>query len=408
MCMQTVARLIGLIAFIILARILSVADYGKLLFGLAMARMASSSVMMGASGIMIRAWGESTLKGINKYQQIFQISNWYLRRGLSIICLAALGWLMYEVTAQTTRDYISSLMFTYALPLFIFTLYQTYLISVRKVFLSNLMQLVLNIFWLLCALTAWLFHNKANMIALMICSSTSVIACAILIYNFRQFGIKSANAAGNKLSFALVQWGGILLTQIDMIILKFFSTAEDLAYYGTALQLSFIISFVLGAINTNAIAQLSEDYHNKNLDILQKRITYYSQVTASLSVAAMLVLVIAGYWVCQLYGVSYIKSYHVLTLLMLGQMVNVLSGSNGWILNIAGYEKTTAKVFYYSLLTNIILGVALIKPLGVYGLALASSISIAQWNIVLVYFAIKKIGINTTIFNLKKRRLQSA
>ena len=83
---------------------------------------------------------------------------------------------------------------------------------------------------------------------------------------------------------------------------------------------------------------------------------------------------------------------------MVGQTINALSGSNGLLLNITGHEKITTNVFYVAIIINIVLGMALVKELGAYGVAIASAISFSQWNICLVYFVYKKLKINPTAF----------
>lgn len=66
-----------------------------------------------------------------------------------------------------------------------------------------------------------------------------------------------------------------------------------------------------------------------------------------------------------MYGKQYTASYFIFCILMVGQIVNVLSGCVATILNMAGYEKSTCFAFYIALAINILLGVVL-RFIGVY------------------------------------------
>ena len=70
---------------------------------------------------------------------------------------------------------------------------------------------------------------------------------------------------------------------------------------------------------------------------------------------------------------------------MIGQIINVLSGCVATILNMAGFEKSTCFAFYIALFINIVLGFIFTLYWGVYGLAIASSLSMAYWNIHLLF-----------------------
>ena len=73
------------------------------------------------------------------------------------------------------------------------------------------------------------------------------------------------------------------------------------------------------------------------------------------------------------------------------------------ILNMAEYERRTCAAFFIALAINIILGSILTYFYGIYGLAVASSLSMAYWNIHLLIEVVRKIGINPTVFVFKKK-----
>ena len=92
------------------------------------------------------------------------------------------------------------------------------------------------------------------------------------------YGLKTQKPQGSNLSFALMQWGLLLLSQVDIIILKTISSSDKIAIFGVALQLSALVAFVLNAVNSNVLSQIADDYKNCTKEIFQKRITSYTRI----------------------------------------------------------------------------------------------------------------------------------
>ncbi|MDE5041453.1 multidrug transporter, partial [Francisella tularensis subsp. holarctica] len=64
-------------------------------------------------------------------------------------------------------------------------------------------------------------------------------------------------------------------------------------------------------------------------------------------------------------------------------------------------EKSTCFAFYIALAINILLGLVFTLYWGVYGLAIASILSMIYWNIHLLYKVITQIKINPTIIIIR-------
>ncbi|MDE4972335.1 multidrug transporter, partial [Francisella tularensis subsp. holarctica] len=73
-------------------------------------------------------------------------------------------------------------------------------------------------------------------------------------------------------------WGLLLLSQIDIKILKVLETPEDFSLYGVALQLGALVNFVLNAVNSNVLSQIADDYKNFSRKEFQNKITSYTRI----------------------------------------------------------------------------------------------------------------------------------
>ncbi|MDE5001024.1 multidrug transporter, partial [Francisella tularensis subsp. holarctica] len=68
------------------------------------------------------------------------------------------------------------------------------------------------------------------------------------------YTFNSSKPIGSNISFALMQWGLLLLSQIYIIILKVLATPADVALNGVALQLGALVIFVVNARHSNVLS----------------------------------------------------------------------------------------------------------------------------------------------------------
>jgi O-antigen/teichoic acid export membrane protein len=387
------------------ARLISIQDYGQFVFGNSMAKIAAAIAMMGCLGLMVKSWGRSGLTGFERKQYIYHISNWYLYRGLPITIAISLIWFFYSKFINHSDSITIELVaFLYVIPLFVANLNQSYFISIKKPLTAGTILLIMNGFWVIFLIWCHFFNDFSSerlLISLLI--GSLLLATTINFINSKRYGITNVRPQNGSFNFALAQWGSMLLAQIDIILLQFFSDSEQLAFYGVALQLSLLVAFVLGAIVTNVVSQLAEDYNILTKNILQQRVRYYVKIISVFSLIVLIFLYAVGYYICLLFGSAYGASYSILCILLIGQSFNAISGCNGWLLNIAGYEKITAQGFYIAICIKLILGIIFLNYYGVYGVAIASVIALVVWNLIMIYFCYKKLGINPTIitYNFK-------
>lgn len=399
MLVQGLGQVSAFIVAILLARYFAVAEYGAYIFGVTMATIIAVIATLGADGMLARSWGWSALSGEARNHWVFHCHNWFWRRSIPIvILLVAMAW-VFALYSQSTTVWIEIFALSFAFPFLIANLLQSFFVATKRVVFANLIQLGLRLI-MLASVLVFFFYWQAepvSLIAMMLILMTAYIVLIWLKMSHKH-GLVSSKPQGSNLAFMLLKWGNLLLAQIDIVILKIFSTNTNIAYYGVALQLSALVVFVLNAVSSNIIAQVAHDYKHCDRDNFQRKVTGYTRIIVALSSIVLITLIVAGYWITLLYGEDYTKAYGIFCVLMIGQAVNVMCGSVFTILNMSGHEKITCRVFYQALILNIVLGVTLIYPLGVYGVAIASAIAMIYWNIYLVIEVYRKVGVNPTIF----------
>ncbi|ORU34418.1 oligosaccharide flippase family protein, partial [Francisella tularensis] len=88
MTVQALGQGCAFITAILLARHLTISDYGFYIFGVTVATILAVIATMGGGGILARTWGKSEL--VDKFQrnkETFLVHNWYFKRGFTIVII---------------------------------------------------------------------------------------------------------------------------------------------------------------------------------------------------------------------------------------------------------------------------------------------------------------------------------
>ena len=94
-----------------------------------------------------------------------------------------------------------------------------------------------------------------------------------------------------------------------------------------------------------------------------------------------------------------------LIILCIGQIINVTTGSVGALMTMTGLESITTKIILFSIFLNVILNFFFILSFGINGAAIATAITIACSNILMLYFTHKEIRINPSPIRLIKWKI---
>ena len=122
-----------------------------------------------------------------------------------------------------------------------------------------------------------------------------------------------------------------------------------------------------------------------------------AQINFTLTGLTVLVLVVYGERVLNLFGLEFVSAYNALTVLLIGQIGNALAGPVGLLLNMTGHQNSSAKIMLLSLILSIVACFGLIPRYGVMGASVASALSVILWNGLMLGFVIKRLKINPTI-----------
>ncbi|RZD17751.1 MAG: flippase [Candidatus Acididesulfobacter diazotrophicus] len=168
---------------------------------------------------------------------------------------------------------------------------------------------------------------------------------------------------------------------IDIIILGIFKTSAEVGIYSVAIKLSSIVVLSLLTINTIAAPKFAEFWVKGDKKGLLKIARQSTKIVFWVSFPILLLMVIFSNYILGFFGQGFRMGEIALIMLTLGQFINAISGSVGYILEMTGFQIFTQNIMIASVIINIILNLLLVPKYGIDGAAFASMITLIFWNL---------------------------
>lgn len=216
---------------------------------------------------------------------------------------------------------------------------------------------------------------------------TSVRRAALSIYDTRAW-IASA------IPLAFVAGMQVVNRHTDIVMLGFITAAEDVGVYRVVAQGGILVTFGLQAVNMVVAPRFAQLRNTDDMIRLQRIVTMSARASFLIALPVVFCFVIWGSEILQVvFGPEFVRGHTPLVILAFGQLVNAGMGSVGFLLNMTGHERDTARGVAVAACCNIILNLILIPPFGMNGAALATALTLVIWNALLAYSARKRMGI---------------
>jgi|SaaInlLV_10m_DNA_2_1039722.scaffolds.fasta_scaffold00838_12 O-antigen/teichoic acid export membrane protein len=407
--------ILGFITNIIIAR-----NYGADTVG--MVALVNSFITI-VSLFVLFGTNTSILKLIPQYQVKYSISSSYYLFKKSLILVFGLGvlisillWFTSPIIAENIFKNSDLVPYFMAASLFIFFISakEFNLSALRglhdiKIFsILNLLPSVLTL--VAISITTFYFYDKSTPIYIYILVPASMFFVTLYFVS-KKFKeklplIKEENI--NKIKFNeillisspmfLISGMHLVMSQTDIIMIGMYMSEKDVGLYAIAMKLALLTSFVLNAVNSVVSPKFSQYYHANDMETLKKTAKDSSKLIFYTTFPILIFLIIFGKYILGIFGEEFEKAYLVLVILIIGQMVNSFSGSVGYFLNMTGNQAIYQKVILVGLFINIILNVLLIPLYGLIGAAIATSISLALWNLLALLSMKQKFNFTTVSF----------
>ncbi len=273
-----------------------------------------------------------------------------------------------SILASSVQNVITPASFIALLSLF-------YLIEIKLTSLSLIIIYVVCIFIsLIIAVLVWFKYKSANF-----CFNS----------NFRPELKTSMSALFVMILMAqCVQWAGQLATG------KYLPPA-DIAYFASAQRTAMLASFVLIAVNLIVAPKFASAFSKGNLNKVNHLSRLSSRLMILMATPVLIFMMLLPEFLMSLFGDEYIVAAPLLQIMAIGQFINVITGSVGYLLNMTNHEKDMRNVVLFSGPLAIVLAFVLTKEYGLIGAAYATAIALATQNLLAVVMVKKRLGFNS-------------
>lgn len=182
-------------------------------------------------------------------------------------------------------------------------------------------------------------------------------------------------------------------SEFAILAMGLLSTTDEIGRYRVADSFAGLITLALLAANITVgpkLAALAED--KKKFERLL-RMTTTLVAAVALPLAALLVI-FGGFLIDIFFGPEYISATEFLWVLCMAAFLNAFCGPIALAVNMLGRESINIRAIVLSLIVGGVASLALVPTFGGLGAAIAKLISIFVWNMFLVWYLKRDLGIN--------------
>jgi O-antigen/teichoic acid export membrane protein len=209
------------------------------------------------------------------------------------------------------------------------------------------------------------------------------------------------------LPLLLIAGFSIVLTQTDIVMVGAFLGSHQAGLYAAASKTASLVSLVLIAVTAIAAPMISSLVAQDRHDELQELVATVAQWIFWPSLAIAVFLGILAEPVLGLFGPSFRDANWYLVVLLLGQLVNAVAGSVGYLMILSGHQRQAAWVYGWVAIAHVGFNVVGILLAGTIGAAIATAASFALWNVWLYVLVVKRLDIHSGAFWPLFARLRS-
>ena len=397
---------------ILLARLLGVTQYGIYVYALTCVNILVIISLLGLNNSLVR------FVAAYKAQQKWGLLRGIFRRSTqAVVVFSSLISLIGVILVWCLRNHFSHdqlITFYVALVLLpIFSLAKLQEVGLRAIKLvvkSNLLLGVIRPLLLAVILIAFylclrqpIFAIQAMTVNLIAIIATFVTGRLWLIkalpHSVREIRPIYADKIWLKVSLPLLLIDGtyMILGRIDIIMVGSILGAKEAGVYAVASRTAAIVTFGLLAANTIVAPLIAELYSTGKHKELQRIITLAARGVFVFTLIACVGLAVASKYILALFGQNFVVGYIPLLILLSGRLVSALSGPVEYLMVMTRHQNMAGLIVVISAAVNITLNALLIPLMGLVGAAIATAFTTTLWNITMLFYVRRKLGINPTI-----------
>ena len=179
-----------------------------------------------------------------------------------------------------------------------------------------------------------------------------------------------------------------VIANAGSFFLEMYSTTNEVGVFTVCLRLAQLVSLVLIVVNTISAPKFAELYWGGKRRELQK---FIHQTSKLISVT----LIVFSNFALSLFGKEFVDGSLALVILIVGQLINAMTGSVGILLNMTGNQKVFKNII--SITTLLLIGsyTIIVPSYGLLGASIVNLFGVAVLNFSLATYVYKKLKFQT-------------
>ena len=194
-----------------------------------------------------------------------------------------------------------------------------------------------------------------------------------------------------------------LLNQLEVILLGAFVDARAAGLFAAASRLVSLMTFALAAFGIVSGPMVASAFHRRDFAELQHITRLTTRLGFLFAVMVALFLLVAGKPLLGLFGPEFQPAYGPMLILVFGGLMNAFTGIVVYLATLTGRERPALAIFLSALVLSLLLNLWLIPRLGVAGAAIASSSALGFWNLAMLLYVRRAVGIDASVFGIGPR-----
>ncbi|WP_045496398.1 lipopolysaccharide biosynthesis protein [Vibrio hyugaensis] len=337
-----------------------------------------------------------------------QSNNYRIALGRSLLFCAVVCSALYlaftNFPAQLNTTQVSGFSLTLAviaIPMLVIGQTNSRVLQASRKVIASLIALQLGVSFLMVALIvvakqSFLITTDTLMALFLVAAAFVALQSTIQWLRSGQYQ-HGPTTANHELTYSAKQvWTGSIFTNLvqwgSLVIAGFFISTSELGLLAAAQRTSLLIGFVLVTINFVVAPMFASLYKEGKMDRLRNLSRLACRANIGAAIVPVIICVLFPEFVMQLFGKEFVAAAPLLIALSLGQLVNVATGSVGFLLLMSGHEKTMKYITIVSGIISIALLLSLSQSYGVLGAAWAIAIGLAIQNLAALYFVKRYLG----------------
>ncbi len=383
---------------VVLARVLTINDFGIISVVISMCNILACGLTLG--------FATSLLKFIPQYQIVndhFSISG-LLKFSFLLISVISVGvqillflvsMSIYGENTKIVLMLISILILPISIDLWRESVIRSFRFVVQSILPKQVIAPLIVIF-----VAIYFDHlNATNTITIYSLSITVLFVFSITFffkkinyskeYNVQKY--RSKEWLHTSLPMLFINLAKVGITRWDIIFIAILLNYQSAGVYAAAAKIAFLVSIILRIIELVAAPLISHSFHAKN-NIEVSRLLNFSMVSGVIiGVPVFIIISFNAAYILEIFGGNFIVGETVLKILIIGQLINLITGPGGIVLQMIGKERVQARIIFIAAIISITLNLILIKYFGLIGAASATTIVLVCQNIVTLFIARKAL-----------------